>query len=184
MVQIGGLTLVSFKLSLIFIVILAIFVSGCVTPTTNFSSEGISFQYPAYWNQASIPTNDQVLANQSGFKILGVILESDNLTNYIFYVGVGKSNNNLEVASLKLYQNFILKNTNSTINTQTMLRNGYPAYVYSYNTQRTSSNRTLVEKTYVFTKDNLTSYYLMFAAPEGYFEEKKMENLVDSVVII
>lgn len=165
-------------------------VLGCInTNFKTFDKEGISLQYPGNWVEQPIPANDNALANQSGFKIIGVFMEGGGIENYTFYMGIAISNitnSNLTEAAERLNSIFISKEANyAPIVTETTLKNGYESYVYAYNGTGASSGLTIYEKTYVFTKDNKTAYYIMLTTPRSNLGENEniMQKIIDSVNI-
>jgi hypothetical protein len=85
-----------------------------------------------------------------------------------------------------LYKNFIFKEGGNTVTTaQTTLKSGYESYVYYYNGTGASSGRIISERTYVFTRDNKTAFYIMFATPRNSTEENNeiIQKIMDSVII-
>lgn len=180
----------------ILILLLAVVgISGCTSQTgTNntmktFSKEGISLQYPGNWSEKELPKKDQNLTSQSGFKLLTIILEGNNLNDYTVYMGIGKgniNNNNLSEAADRLYRNYISTESGDyLLKTNTTLKNGYQAIEYTYGGTGVSSGRSLDCKTYIFTKDNKTAYYIQFATPRGGFLKNKaiFQGIMDSVTI-
>ena len=178
------------------LLIVVVGVSGCTSQTTGtnttlktFSKEGITLQYPGNWSEKPIPANDQNLTSKSGFKMLTIILEGNSLADYTVYMGIGKSNitnNNLSEAADRLYRNYISSESGDyLIKTNTTLKNGYPTIEYTYGGTGASSGKALDCKTYIFTKDNKTAYYIQFATPRGGFLPYKtiFQNIMDSVTI-
>lgn len=178
------------------LILIVVMVSGCTSQSTGngtnlktYNNSGISLQYPGNWNEKPIPQNDQNLTSQSGFNMLTIILEGNNLEDYTVYMGIGKgniNNNNLSEASERLYKHYISTESGDyLIKTNTTLKNGYPAIEYTYGGNGASSGKKLDCKTYIFTKDNKTAYYIQFATPRGGFLQYKniFQNIMDSVVI-
>jgi len=179
------------KISIIFLFVAVVITSGCTSQTTEnnktFDKGGISFKYPGNWSEKPIPANDQNLTAQSGFQMLTVILEGNGMKDYTVYVGVGKSNmtaGNLQEAADRLYKYYISAEAGDYFNaTNVTLKNGYYGFEYAYGGTGASSRKALDCKTYIFTKDNKTAYYIQFATPRGGFEQYKtiIQNIVDSV---
>ncbi|MCE5214326.1 MAG: hypothetical protein LLF83_06355 [Methanobacterium sp.] len=176
----------------VFILLLAmvfIMIFGCTSNYQTFDKEGIILQYSGNWSENPIPTNDNTLANKSGFKIIGVYLEWGTIENYTYYMGIATgnlTNGNLNESADRLYNNFIIKeaNTPPEIN-HTTLKNGYPCIIYTYNGTGASSGQTIFERTYIFTKDNKTVYYVMLTTRRTSGDEKYrvFQNIADSVII-
>jgi hypothetical protein len=172
-------------------------VSGCTSQTggnnhtTNktFDKDGISLQYPGNWSEKPIPANDQNLTAQSGFKMLTIILQGNEMKDYTVYMGIGKSNmtsGNLQEASDRLYKYYISSEAGDYFNvTNITLKNGYRGYEYIYGGTGASSGKSLDCKTYIFTKDNQTAYYIQFATPRGGFEQyyNIFQNILNSVTL-
>jgi hypothetical protein len=180
------------QISAIILLVAAIvaIISGCTSNNyQTFQNDDISLQYPGNWREQPNPTNDDTLANKSGFKIMKVFLEGKGIEKYTFYMGVAVgniTNSNLTEAADRIYNNFILKEADYTpIITRTTLKNSYEVYIYTYNGTGASSSLTIYEKTYIFTKDYKTVYYVMFATPRSNLEENQniMQNIMDSVTI-
>lgn len=187
------------KIYIISILFLAVvvFVSGCTsqngenntTTYKSFDKEGISLQYPGNWSEKAIPENDQNLTSQSGFKMLTIILEGNTMQDYTVYMGIGMSNitsGNLREASNRLYKYYISAEAGDYLNkTNITLKNGYNGFVYTYGGTGASSGKALDCKTYIFTKNNKTAYYIQFATPKGGFQQYNtiFQNILDSVTI-
>ena len=182
---------VDYKTTIIMLILLSVvMVSGCTTVNyKTFDKAGLSLQYPGNWTQISVPATDQQLANQSGFNITGVFIDGKSIDNYSFImeIGVGNiTNSTLTAAADNLNNNYIIKEANQApfVN-RTSLKNGYDAIVYTYNATGASSRLTVFATTYVFTKDNKTAYYIIFATPSNNTAEsqKVIQNIVDSITI-
>ncbi len=170
------------KIYIFLIIAVVVLVSGCTTQTNGnnttsyktFDKEGISLQYPGNWSEKAIPQNDENLTAQSGFKMLTIILQGDSIENYTVYMGIGKSNitaGNLSEAADRLYKYYISAEAGDYLNkTSITLKNGYNGFEYVYSGTGASSGKSLDCKTYIFTKDNTTAYYIQFATPKGGFE--------------
>ncbi|MDO5836999.1 MAG: hypothetical protein Q4P17_10860 [Methanobacterium sp.] len=184
--------------SVVFLLLAVVVVSGCTTQTTGnnstdanktFDKAGLSLQYPGNWSEKPIPANDQNLTTQSGFKMLTIVLDGNDIQNYTAYMGIGQSNitaGNLTEAANRLYQYYISAEAGDYSNsTNITLKNGYSGYEYTYGGTGASSGKSLDCKTYIFTKDNKTAYYIQFATPRGGFEPYKniFQNIMDSVTI-
>ncbi len=181
---------------LIGILIVVVMASGCTnlaggnnTSYKTFDKDGISLQYPGNWSEKEIPANDQNLTSQSGFKMLTIVLEGNTLQDYTVYMGIGKSNitaGNLSEAADRLYKYYISAEAGDYLNiTNITLKNGYQGFEYTYGGTGASSGKSLECKTYIFTKDNKTAYYIQFATPKGGFIQYKtvFQNIIDSVKI-
>ncbi len=180
-----------------FLLAAVILVSGCTTQTSGnntttfktFDKDGISLQYPGNWSEKPIPANDQNLTTQSGFKMLTIILQGNEMKDYTVYMGIGKSNmtmGNLKEAGERLYKYYISAEAGDYFNvTNITLKNGYQGYEYVYGGTGASSGRSLDQKTYLFTKDNQTAYFIQFATPRGGFEPYAniFQSILDSVTI-
>jgi hypothetical protein len=175
------------------IVILAaviVMVSGCTSnnPQT-FDKEGLSLEFPGNWKEIPTPSNDQNLANKSGFNIIGVFIDGEEIANYTFLMEIGKTNitnTTLTQAADNLNNNYIIEESNQApIVNRTSLKNGYDAITFTYNGTGASSNLKLYENTYVFTKDNKTAYFIIFATPQTNIEEnqKTIQKIMDSITI-
>lgn len=186
------------NIKILFVLLIAIaiiLVSGCTSQNSNstgyksFDVEGISFNYPGNWTIKPIPANDLNLTTQSGYKMLGVILEGNEMKDYTVYVGIGKTNmtgGNLTEAANRLYKYYISAESGDYLSkTSITLKNGYTGYIYNYGGTGASSNKSLDSTTYIFTKNNQTAYYIQFATPRGLIEPNKqtIQNIVDSVQI-
>lgn len=180
----------------LFLLLLVVTVSGCTSQNTGtnttmktFSKDGISLQYPGNWSEKQIPQKDQNLTSQSGFQMLTIILEGNSLQDYTVYMGIGKgnlTNGNLSEAGDRLYRNYISTESGDyLIKTNITLKNGYQGIEYTYGGTGVSSGRALDCKTYIFTKDNKTAYYIQFATPRGGFLQYKsiFQSIMDSVTI-
>lgn len=173
----------------IILAVLIIIVAGFTMNYQNFNKESISLQYPTNLIEISIPANDQSLANKSGFNIIGVFIEGKEIGNYTFFMEIAIadiSNSSLKEATESLNKNFISEEADSSpVVTQTTLKKGYQAYVYTYNGTGASSGLKIYEQTYVFTKDNKTAYFITFAAPRSNMEEilEIIQKIMDSVTI-
>jgi hypothetical protein len=173
----------------IIMTVLIVIVAGFTINYQNFNNEGISLQYPANLNEISIPVNDQALALESGFNIIGVFIEGNDIGNYTFFMEIAIAdinNSSLKESAESLNKNFILEEADSTpVVTQKTLKNGYEAYVYTYDGTGASSGLKIYEQTYVFTKDNQTAYYITFAAPHNNMEQtmETILNIIDSITI-
>jgi hypothetical protein len=184
---------VKYIVSILIVLLAVVFVSGCTTQSTtslnNFSSDGISFQYPGNWSVKPIPANDLNLTSQSGFKMLGVLLDGNELKDYTAYVGIGKGNltqGNLTEAANRLYKYYISAESGDYLTkTNITLKNGYKGFKYVYGGTGASSNKSLDSVTYIFTKDNQTVYYIQFAVPRGLLDQNSnnFQRLIDSVTI-
>ncbi|MCE5214279.1 MAG: hypothetical protein LLF83_06120 [Methanobacterium sp.] len=183
-------------IGILILIMVVVSILGLTSPTTvnnptlkTFDKGGISLQYPGNWNEKPIPQNDQNLTAQSGFQMLNIILEGNNLADYTVYMGIGKgniNNNNLSEASDRLYKHYISSESGDyLLKTNTTLKNGYPAIEYVYGGTGASSGKPLDCKTYIFTKDYKTAYYIQFATPRGGFLKNKsiFQAIMDSVVI-
>jgi hypothetical protein len=166
-----------------------VMVSGCTfNGYKTFDKAGLSLQYPGNWTEISIPATDQNLANQSGFNITGVFIDGQSINNYTFLMEIAVANitdSNLTAAADKLNNNYIIKEANTApyVN-RTTLKNGYEAIVYNYNGTGASSHLTIYETTYVFTKDNKTAYYILFATSNNTSQNQQIiQNIMDSVTI-
>ncbi len=189
----GGNYLVKYKILILFVLIAAVSLSGCTSQNSNstgyktFNVEGMSFQYPVTWNDKPIPANDANLTSQSGFKMLGVILDGNEMKDYTAYVGIGKGNitgGNLTEAANRLYKYYISAESGDYLSkTYVTLQNGYSGYVYNYGGTGASSKKALDSQTYILTKDNKTAYYIQFATPRGGFEQyrEKFQSLINSI---
>ena len=183
---------VDYKTTIIMLILALsiIMVSGCTTDNyKTFDKAGLSLQYPGNWTQISAPATDQQLANQSGFNITGVFIDGKSIDNYTFImeIGVGNiTNSSLTAVADNLNNNYIIKEANQApfVN-RTSLKNGYEAIVYTYNATGASSHLTVFATTYVFTKNNQTAYYIIFATPSNNTVEnqKTIQNIVDSITI-
>ncbi|MBI5458120.1 hypothetical protein [Methanobacterium sp.] len=183
---------VDYKTTIIMLILALsiIMVSGCTTDNyKTFDKAGLSLQYPGNWTQISAPATDQQLANQSGFNITGVFIDGKSIDNYTFImeIGVGNiTNSSLTAVADNLNNNYIIKEANQApfVN-RTSLKNGYEAIVYTYNATGASSHLTVFATTYVFTKNNQTAYYIIFATPSNNTAEnqKTIQNIVDSITI-
>ncbi|AUB58820.1 hypothetical protein BK008_11220 [Methanobacterium sp. MZ-A1] len=183
---------VDYKTTIIMLILAlsVVMVSGCATDNyKTFDKAGLSLQYPGNWTEISAPATDQQLANQSGFNITGVFIDGKSIDNYTFImeIGVGNiTNSTLTAAADNLNNNYIIKEANQApfVN-RTSLKNGYDAIVYTYNATGASSRLTVFATTYVFTKDNKTAYYIIFATPSNNTAEnqKVIQNIVDSITI-
>jgi len=185
------------KIYIFLIVALVVFVSGCTsqnggnntTGYKTFDKEGISLQYPGNWSEKAIPQNDENLTAQSGFKMLTIILQGDSIDNYTVYMGIGKSNitaGNLSEAADRLYKYYISAEAGDYLNkTNITLKNGYNGFEYVYGGTGASSGKSLDCKTYIFTKDNKTAYYIQFATPRGGFEQYNtiFQSILNSTTI-
>ncbi|MBI5458968.1 PsbP-related protein [Methanobacterium sp.] len=172
-------------------------ISGCTTQSTGnntssnktFAQDGISFQYPGNWSEKAIPATDVNLTTQSGFKMLTILLEGNDMNDYTVYMGIGKSNmtaGNLTEAADRLFKYYITAEAGDYLNTTNVtLKNGYSGYEYIYGGTGASSGKVLDCKTYIFTKDNKTAYYIQFATPRGGFEshQNTFQNILNSVTI-
>lgn len=184
---------IGYKTTIIMLILAlsVVMVSGC-TFTGNyktFDKAGLSLQYPGNWTEISAPATDQNMANQSGFNITGVFIDGQSINNYTFIMEIAVTNitsSNLTAAADKLNNNYIINEANTApfVN-RTTLKNGYEAIVYTYNGTGASSHITVYETTYVFTKDNKTAYYIIFATPSNNTSEnqKIIQNIMDSVTI-
>ncbi|MFA0832594.1 MAG: hypothetical protein ACC609_01135 [Methanobacterium formicicum] len=183
---------VNYKTIIIMLIVAlsVVMVSGCTfNGYKTFDKDGLSLQYPGNWTEISIPITDQNMANQSGFNITGVFIDGQSINNYTFIMEIAVANitdSNLTAAADKLNNNYIIKEANTApyIN-RTTLKNGYEAIVYTYNGTGASSNLTVYETTYVFTKDNKTAYYIIFATPSNNTSQNQqiIQNIMDSVTI-
>jgi len=184
--------------SVVFLLLAVVVISGCTTQSTGnnttnsnktFAKEGISFQYPGNWSEKAIPANDANLTTQSGFKMITILLEGNDMKDYTVYMGIGKSNmtaGNLTEAANRLFKYYITAEAGDYLNTTNItLKNGYSGYEYTYGGTGASSGKALDCKTYIFTKDNKTAYYIQFATPRGGFEPYKTTfgNILNSVTL-
>lgn len=179
------------KVSIITIIvaILIVVVAGFTTNYQSFSEDGISLNYPNNLIEISVPANDQVLANKSGFNIIGDFIVGKEIGNYTFFMEIAVANitnTNFTEAVNRLNTNFILKEANSApaFNIKT-LKNGYMDYVFTYNGTGASSGLKIYEQTHIFTKDNQTAYYITFATPRTNMDEYVgvIQKIVDSIII-
>jgi hypothetical protein len=182
---------------IILFIAIAVVVAGCTSQTggnnsknyKSFDKEGISLQYPGNWSEKAIPTTDENLTSQSGFKTLTIILEGNTMQDYTVYMGIGKSNittGNLSEATNRLYKYYISAEAGDYLYKTTITqKNGYQGLEYTYGGTGASSGKSLDCKTHIFTKDNKTTYYIQFATPKGGFEQYKtiFQNIMDSVTI-
>lgn len=104
-------------------------------------------------------------------------------------MGIGKSNitaGNLSEAADRLYKYYISAEAGDYLNkTNITLKNGYNGFEYVYGGTGASSGKSLDCKTYIFTKDNKTAYYIQFATPRGGFEPYSniFQNILNSTTI-
>lgn len=168
---------------------LIVMVSGCTSNYQTFNKSGLSLQYPGNWTEIGTPTTDQELANQSGFNIIGVLVDGKAIENYTFIMEIGAgniSNSNLTAAAANLNNHYIIKEANqSPIINKTTLKNGYESVVFKYNGTGASSHLTVYENTYVFTKDNKTAYYIIFGSTinNTEYNQRIIQNILDSITI-
>jgi hypothetical protein len=167
-----------------------VMVSGCTSNNTQtFDKEGLSLEFPGNWNEIPTPSNDQNLANKSGFNIIGVFIEGKEINNYTFIMEIGKANitnTTLTQAADNLNNNYIIEESNQApIVNRTSLKNGYDTIIFTYNGTGASSNLTVYENTYVFSKDNKTAYYIIFGTPQTNIKEnqKTIQKIMDSLTI-
>lgn len=184
-----------YKIVILLIALSAVLVSGCTGQNSNstgyktFELEGISFQYPGNWTLISTPANDGNLTSQSGYKVLGVIVQGTGLQDYNAILEIGKTSirgGNLTEAADRLYKYYISAESGDYLNkTAITLKNGYTGYLYTYGGTGASSGKSVDVQTYIITKDNQTAYYLQFGTPKGLFEQKKatFQAIVDSIKI-
>ncbi len=182
---------IDYKTTILMLILALSFVmiSGCAGDTQTFNKAGLSLQYPANWTEISTPATDQQLANQSGFNIIGVFVDGKSISNYTFIMEIAVANitnSTLTTAADNLNNNYIIKEANQApyVN-RTTLRNGYDAIVYSYNATGASSNLTLFATTYVFTKDNQTAYFIIFASPNNNTNQTRqtIQDIMNTVTI-
>lgn len=187
----------SLKIGIIILSIAAVLGSGCTTSDTGnntnhlktFDKGGISFSYPQNWTEMPLSEDDKKLTAQAGFEQLGKIMEGNELKDYTVYVGIAELNitdGNFQEAASRLYKTYISTISSDYLNiTNITLKNGYTGYEYVHGGAGALSGRTLDIKTYVFTKDNKTVYYIQFATPRGGFESNqgKFQAVLDSVII-
>ena len=183
---------VDYKTTIIMLILAlsVVMVSGCATlDYKTFDKAGLSLQFPGNWTEISAPATDQQLANQSGFNITGVFIDGKSIDNYNFIMEIAVANitnSTLTAAADNLNNNYIIKEaTQAPFVNRTTLKNGYETIVYTYNATGASSNLTVFATTYVFTKDNKTAYYIIFATPSNNTAEnqKVIQNIVDSITI-
>lgn len=154
-----------------------------------FDKEGIYLEYPGNWNENPIPSNDQELAQKSGFNIIGVFLEGWTIQNYTYYMGIAQgdlSNGNLTEAADRLYNNFIIREADDHVEVNIIrLKNGYQTHVYTYNGTGVSSGKKIYERTYIFTKDYKKAYYVMLTSINPSIQENNQiwQSIMDTVLI-
>jgi hypothetical protein len=182
---------INYKTTIIMLILALsiVMISGCTGDTQTFNKAGLSLQYPANWTEIPTPATDQQMANQSGFNIIGVFVDGKSISNYTFIMEIAVANitnSTLTAAADNLNNNYIVKEANQApyVN-RTTLRNGYEAIVYSYNATGASSNLTLFASTYVFTKDNQTAYYIIFASPNTNTNQTRqtIQDIMNTVTI-
>ena len=165
---------------IIFLIVALVAVSGCTNSgtgnnTKNYSSNGVSFNYPSNWtleNQTTV--NDTIMVNDMGSMNASRVTTS-------FEVQIIPQNGLTEQAAIKQSNNTIVPTGWEKISNNTLTIDNKTAYQRTYIVNDTNYNQTMRYSQIFFVK-NGNIYSITLQAPDNTFDNVKsnFETIINS----